>query len=228
MHNAGNLASVSRMHWLTAHQAFVETVALAVLVLIVVVVLIALLRVLRQGRRAMFGAHPVIGPPEFLNASDGGLVLVVPFANAASGPAMRFAARAKADGVWATAPKGSVTLFGYGADPDANRVRIAFDWPVGILDAEVVVTWNWQDASGRYDGRWKGHLHVPQPDLPPDAEVESDVPRAVIEDPGGPTDPGAGDPWADPMPVAGDPRVDPLSHIRGGTAKTAKQSEAGE
>lgn len=228
MRNTGKLASVSRMHWLTAHQALVETVAVAVLVLVLIVVLIALLRVLRQGRRAMFGAHPVIGPPEFLNASDGGLVLVVPFANAASAPATRFAARAKADRVSAVAPKGSVTLFGYGAEPDANRVRIAFDWPVGILDAEVIVTWSWEDASGGYDGRWQGHLRVPQPDLPPDMEVDSAVPEAVIEDPSGPADPGPGDPRADPMPVAGDPHIDPLSQIRGGTAKTAKQSEAGE
>jgi hypothetical protein len=130
--------------------------------------------------------------------------------------------------VSATAPKGSVTLFGYGAGPDANRVKIAFDWPVGILDADVVVTWRWRDASGSYDGRWHGHLRVPQPELPPDMELDSSAPDVIPETTRGPSDPAAGDPGADPVAVGGDRRIDPLSHIRGGTAKTAKQPEAGQ
>jgi hypothetical protein len=228
MHNADNLASVSDMHWLTAHQALVETVGLAVVALVAIAMMIALRRVLRQGRRAMFGAHPVIGPPEFSNASDGGLVLVVPFANAAAEPATRFSARVKADGVAGGAPKGSVTLFGYGAEPDANRVRIAFDWPVGILDADVVVSWTWRDASGAYDGRWHGHLRVPQPEMPPDMEVGSAASDPLVETTSGPADPGSGKPGTDPVPVATKPRIDPLSRIRGGTAKAPKRPESGQ
>ena len=153
------------MHWLDTHQGLVETAAIAALVLVLLIVLIALVKVLRQGRRAMFGAHPVIGPPEFGTSVDGGLVLIVPFANAAVSPAYRFSARVKADRVDAGAPAGSVTLFGYGSDPEANRVRIAFDWPVGILDADITVRWSWRDNSGANDSSWRGHMRVPEPEV---------------------------------------------------------------
>jgi len=164
--------------------------------------MVALTKVLRQGRRAMFGAHPVIGPPEFGTSTDGGLVLIVPFANAAAAPAYRFSARVKADRAHAGAPPGTVTLFGYGADPEANRVRIAFDWPVGILDADVAVTWNWHDASGAYDGSWHGHLRVPEPELPDELE-----PHGTTDEPA--------------------PQTDPLSRISSGTAKTSPPGESG-
>lgn len=214
------------MHWIDAHQPLVETIAVAVLVLVTIAMLVALRRVLRQGRRAMFGAHPVIGPPEFAAASDGGLVLVVPFSNAAVEPASRFSARVSADGVRAAAPPGSVTLFGRDAGLDADKVRIAFDWPVGMMNAEVRVTWSWSDPSGSHEGSWRGHLRVPQPDLPPDREPSSPAVDTGVEASSGPGEPDPGDPGADAGAVAGNPRVDPLSHIRAGTAKASERSEA--
>ncbi len=212
------------MHWLDTHQGLVETAAIAVLVLVLLIVLVALVKVLRQGRRAMFGAHPVIGPPEFGTSVDGGLVLIVPFANSAASPAYGFSARVKADRVDAGAPAGTVTLFGYGADPEANRVRIAFDWPVGILDADLTVRWSWRDDSGSYDSSWRGHIRVPEPDMPDD----SDPATALGEDDRGPGDQSPRDVATDPASVAREPRVDPLSHIRGGTAKPAKTAEPGQ
>ena len=212
------------MHWLDTHQALVAAIAVGVLVLFALFLLIALIKVLRQGRRAMFGAHPVIGPPAFATSTDGGLVLIVPFANAAPAPAYRFSARVKADRADAGAPAGTVTLFGYGADPEANRVRIAFDWPVGILDADVTVTWSWRDASGRYEGDWHGHLRVPEPELPD----ESDLFAAGGKQDGGAGDDTVGNPAADRDAVAHEPRVDPLSEIRGGTAKAPKPAEPGK
>ncbi len=216
--------SVWAMHWLDTHQGLVETIAVAALVLVLIIVLAALVKVLRQGRRAMFGAHPVIGPPEFGTSVDGGLVLIVPFANAAAAPAYRFSARVKADRVDAGAPAGTVTLFGYGADPEANRVRIAFDWPVGILDADITVRWSWRDDSGSYDGSWHGHLRVPEPDMPDDSD-----PFAVLrQDDAGTDDQRLREDASDPGTVAHEPRVDPLSHIRGGTAKPGKPAEPGQ
>jgi hypothetical protein len=212
------------MNWLDTHQGLVETAGIAVLVLVLVIVLVALVKALRQGRRAMFGAHPVIGPPEFGTSVDGGLVLIVPFANAAASPAYRFSARVKADRVDAGAPAGTVTLFGYGADPEANRVRIAFDWPVGILDADITVRWSWRDDSGTYDGSWRGHMRVPEPDMPDD----SDPFAALREDDGDAGDEAPREATPDPAAVAHKPRVDPLSHVRGGTAKSAKPAEPGE
>lgn len=189
------------MHWLETHQALVAAIAVVTLVVFALILLIALTKVLRQGRRAMFGAHPVIGPPAFGTSTDGGLVLIVPFANAAAAPAYRFSARVKADRAQAGAPPGTVTLFGYGSDPEANRVRIAFDWPVGILDADVTVTWNWQDAAGTFDGAWHGHLRVPEPELPDELELD--------------------------QPADGVPRrTDPLSTITGGTAKASVRRDA--
>src|SRR5208282_5793044 len=79
-----HVASVFCMHWLNTHQPLIETIAIGVLALVAIIVLVALVKVLRQGRRAMFGAQPVIGPAEFASAADGGLALVVPFANAAA------------------------------------------------------------------------------------------------------------------------------------------------
>jgi len=212
------------MHWIDSHQALAATVALGVLAIAGILVFIALVKVLRQGRRAMFGAQPVIGVPEFGNADDGGLVLVVPFANAATAPAYRFSARVKADRVQAGAPTGSVTLYGYGTDQSANRVRIAFDWPIGILDADVTVTWSWQDASGSYDDSWSGHLRVPEPDMPD--ESPGTVPHA--DDAAGPTPEPGWQPAGEPDAVPEGPRIDPLSHIRGGTAKSAKPAEPGQ
>jgi hypothetical protein len=223
------------MHWLDAHQPLVETVAIGVMVLFSLILVIALGRVLRalgrvlrQGRRAMFGAHPVIGPPNFAYAGDDGMVLIVPFSNAAAAPATHFAARVTADGVAAVAPSGTVTLFGHGADAAADHIRLPFDWPVGILDAEVTITWTWRDASGEYDGQWQGHLRVPEPDMPSDPALGS-----VGEDPhvdlaGAPGHPSAGDAGADAPPVSDTPRVDPLSHIRAGTAKPAQHPEPGQ
>jgi hypothetical protein len=212
------------MHWIDSHQGLVAAIALGVLAIAGILVFIALVKVVRQGRRAMFGAHPVIGVPEFGNADDGGLVLVVPFANAAASPAFGFSARVKADRVQAGAPAGSVTLYGYGADPAANRVRIAFDWPVGILDADVSVRWSWRDASGSYDDAWRGHLRVPEPEMPdelPGADpTADDHPGAAAE--------GAGQVAAHAIAATDSPRVDPLSHIRSGTAKAAKPAESGD
>jgi len=216
------------MHWLDAHQALVETVAVGVLALVTIIVLVALVKVLRQGRRAMFGAQPVIGPIDFVGVSDGGLALVVPFANAAAPNAYRFTARVTADRVSVTAPTGPTTLFGYGAAPADNRVRIPFDWPVGILDAEVTIAWTWHDAAGDWDGRWRGHVRVPHPELPEELEGGSLGPAASVEHASGPADEPAGDAGTDAASVAGNPRVDPLSHIRGGTAKQAQQAEAGQ
>ena len=212
------------MHWLDTHQALVAAIAVGVLVLCALFLLIALVKVLRQGRRAMFGAHPVIGPPVFATSTDGGLVLIVPFANSAPAPAYRFSARVKADRADAGAPPGTVTLFGYGADPEANRVRIAFDWPVGILDADVTVTWSWRDASGSYEGSWHGHLRVPEPDLPD----ESDPFRTGGQRTGGAGNDAVGDRVPDRGAVPKEPRVDPLSQIRGGTAKATKPAEPGQ
>jgi hypothetical protein len=212
------------MHWIDSHQALVAAIALGVLAVAGILVLIALVKVLRQGRRAMVGAHPVIGVPEFGNADDGGLVLIVPFANAAPSPAYRFSARVKADRVHAGAPAGSVTLFGHGAEPTASRVRIAFDWPVGILDADVAVTWTWSDGSGSHRDSWRGHLRVPEPDMPDDsglAESPADDPARAAGDALG-HNPG------DTVAMADSARVDPLSHIRGGTAKSAKPAKPGQ
>jgi len=216
------------MHWLDTHQPLVETIAVGVLALVTIIVLIALVKVLRQGRRAMFGAQPVIGPTEFLSAADGGLTLVVPFANAAAANAYRFSARVNADRVSTGAPTGPVTLYGYGADPADNRVRIPFEWPVGILDAEVTITWTWHDAAGDWDGVWRGHMRVPHPELPDELEGASTGAAAPVEDAGGPADDPAGDQGAEAVSVGGEPRVDPLSRIRGGTAKQVKPPEAGQ
>jgi len=225
---SSDVASVWCVHWLDTHQPLVETIAVGVLALVAVIVLIALVKVLRQGRRAMFGAQPVIGPTEFVSGVDGGLTLVVPFANAAAANAYRFTPRVTADRVSTGAPTGPVTLYGYGADPADNRVRIPFEWPVGILDAEVTITWTWHDASGDWDGLWRGHMRVPHPELPDEFGGESPGAATPVEDARGPADDTAGDHAAEPAPVAGQPRVDPLSHIRGGTAKQPKPPEAGQ
>jgi hypothetical protein len=215
------------MHWLDTHQPLVETIAVGVLALVTIIVLIALVKVLRQGRRAMFGAQPVIGPTAFISEPDGGLTLVVPFANAAAANAYRFTPRVITDRVSTGAPTGPITLYGYGADTADNRVRIPFEWPVGILDAEVTITWTWHDAAGDWDGAWQGHMRVPHPELP-DELADGSAGGAPAEDAGGPADDPAGDQRAEAVPIAGEPRVDPLSHIRGGTAKTAKPPEAGQ
>ncbi len=223
-----HVASVFCMHWLNTHQPLIETIAIGVLALVAIIVLVALVKVLRQGRRAMFGAQPVIGPAEFASAADGGLALVVPFANAAAANAYRFTARVTADRVSTDAPTGPVTLFGYGADPVDNRLRIPFEWPVGILDAEVTITWTWHDAAGDWDGRWRGHMRVPHPDFPDDLAGDSAPADVPVENAGRPPDDAAGDPAAETASVAGEGRVDPLSHIRGGTAKHPKHTEAGQ
>lgn len=228
MKTSSNPASVSVMHWLNAHQPLVETVAIGVLALVAIIVLIALVKVLRQGRRAMFGAQPVIGPTELVSGTDGGLVLLVPFANAAAPNAYRFRARVMADRVPLSAQTGSVALFGYGAHPADNCVQIPFDWPVGILDAEVTITWKWHDAAGDWDGTWRGHVRVPHRELPDDLDGGSLATGVSVEHAGGPADEPAGDARADTPPEPGESRVDPLSHVRGGTAKQAKQPEAGE
>jgi len=219
---------VSVMHWLDTHQPLVETIAVGVLALVAIIVLVALVKVLRQGRRAMFGAQPVIGPTEFVSEPDGGLVVVVPFANAASANAYRFTARVTAERVSTGSPTGPVTLYGYGADPADNRVRIPFEWPVGILDAEVTITWTWHDAAGDWDGVWRGHMRVPHPGLPDRHDEGLPLLAVPAKNSGRPSDDTAGDPAADAAPIAREPRVDPLSHVRGGTAKHAQQGEAGE
>lgn len=222
------VASVSVMHWLNTHQPLIETIAIGVLALVGIIALTALVKVLRQGRRAMFGAQPVIGRSEFAAAADGGLTLIVPFANATAANAYRFTARVTADRVATHGPTGPVTLWGFGADPSDNRIRIPFEWPVGILDAEVTITWSWHDAAGDWDGTWRGHMRVPHPDLPDDLEDGSGLAHAPVEDSGRPADDPARDDGAEAAPVAGEGRVDPLSHIRGGTAKQAKQDEPGQ
>jgi hypothetical protein len=221
-------ASVSGMHWLNAHQPLVETIAIGVLALVAIIVLIALVKVLRQGRRAMFGAQPIIGPTELISATDGGLVLLVPFANGAAPNAYRFVATVTADRVPLSAQTGPVALFGYGAHPADNRVQIPFDWPVGILDAEVTITWTWHDAAGDWDGAWRGHIRVPHPEMPEELHGGSGASGPFIEDAGGPSDQAHGDARADVPPIAGKSRVDPLSHIRGGTAKQAQHPEPGQ
>src|SRR3974390_324763 len=216
------------MHWLDTHQPLVETIAGGVLALVAIIVLLALVKVVRQGRRAMFGAQPVIGPTEFISEADGRLRLVVPFANAAAANAYRLTARLITDRVSTGSPTGPVTIYGYGAEPADNRVRIPFEWPVGILDAEVTVTWTWHDAAGDWDGVWRGHMRVPDPALPDELESALAAAATSAEDAGGPTDDPSGDQPGEPAAVAGEPRVDPLSRIRGGTAKKAKPPEPGQ
>jgi len=215
------------VHWLNTHQPLVESIAVGVLALVAIIVLIALVKVLRQGRRAMFGAQPVIGPTEFVSDDDGRLTLIVPFANAAAPNAYRLTVRVTADRVPAGAPTGPITLYGYGADAADTRVRVPFDWPVGMLDADVTIAWSWHDAAGDWDGVWRGDMRVPHPELPDEGDGLPGT-GATIEDAGRPADDPPGDQVADTVPSAREPRVDPLSRIRGGTAKHSKPAEPGQ
>lgn len=220
-------ASVMSMHWLDTHQSLILAIGIGIIVVALLLLMRAIVRILRQGRRAMFGAHPVMGPPEFVNSSDGGLVLVVSFANASVDPAVDFRARVRTDGASIAAPTQQITLFGFGAAPEASRVRMTFDWPVGTLEAQVTISWHWTDGAGEWDDRWSGQLRVPLPELPPAPET---IPTSGIdlEDFGRPDDPLFGKEAAEEPTAAREPRIDPLSQIRGGTAKTPKPSESGE
>ena len=133
-----------------------------------------------------------------------------------------------ADRVPLSAQTGPLALFGYGAHPADNRVQIPFDWPVGILDAEVTITWTWHDAAGDWDGAWRGHIRVPHPEMPDELGGGSGASGPFVEDTGGPAHQATGDARADAPPIAGESRVDPLSHIRGGTAKQARHPEPGQ
>jgi hypothetical protein len=154
--------------WLDEHEALVVAASAVTLALVAAVLALLVLAALRQGRRALLGARPVMRPPSFQAGPAGGLVLVVPIVNLAEHPATALRAEARVDG--RRIPGGAAGDVVFGTEPGPlgapGEQPARFDWPVGVLEAEVRVRWRWRDGAGAHSERWQGHLRVPQPAMP--------------------------------------------------------------
>lgn len=169
--------------WIDTHQPLVTAGATAVLALAGLVLAVLVLRALRQGRRALVGAAPVIQPPVLVPGREGGLALEVALRNTSAWPAQDLRVVAKADRRALPGGVDGVSLFGAGAPGGADVFRVRFAWPVGVLDAGVRVRWDWHDGAGDHHALWEGDVRVPQPALPGEGPTGG-IPRRRAADPG--------------------------------------------
>lgn len=171
------------MDWFDTHQALVTAAASAVLALVAVVVAVLVVRALRQGRRALVGAAPVMQPPRLVPGREGGLALEVVVRNMSDWPAQDLRVVAKADRRPLPGGVDAVSLFGAGAAGGADECRVRFPWPVGVLDTGVRIRWDWHDGAGDHHALWEGDVRVPQPAMPGEGPTAG-IPRRRATDAG--------------------------------------------
>ncbi|HWH31688.1 MAG TPA: hypothetical protein VNU01_03350 [Egibacteraceae bacterium] len=153
--------------WLDAHATELAAGGALALALVGSVLAVLLARMLRQGRRALLGAQPVLRATRIVPGPAGGLRLEVGIENMAAWAAQDVSVGATVEG---RPLEGGLTgASAFGVSPDgatAHGLRASFSWPVGVLDAAVEVRWSWRDGAGRHRAAWRGHLRTPAGGLP--------------------------------------------------------------
>ncbi|MFN8111336.1 MAG: hypothetical protein U0Y82_16070 [Thermoleophilia bacterium] len=149
------------MHALDAHVGTVIAACGAALALLILAAVILQARSAALVRRAVAGARPVPRPARFDPHPRGGLRVTVPIVNTAPWPARALRVSARVAGAKRQTAGPEVTLMGDGA-----TINPAFDWPMGVLEGDVALRWEWRDDAGRHHATWHGTLHVPEQAFP--------------------------------------------------------------
>lgn len=171
------------MTWLEDHQALFAAAGTLALAIVAAALAVAVWRALRQGRRALIGADPVMQTPALVPSEDGGLVLHVRLRNVAPHPAMGLAVSARVEGEEIAGRLDDPTLWGTGTADVPRTGGARFTWPVGVLDGDLEVRWSWTDGAGRHRGRWTGLVRVPHPPLPEDDATPPEPPAGGVAPP---------------------------------------------